>query len=98
MRSLVIVLAASLTCAASGCMSCFNPVAPPQADWLSTCHALPHLERNRVYVFLMNGLDPVNCCNLTGVRDCLQTLGFIKTYYGQPFHYWWFASEIRRLT
>ena len=80
-----------------GCLSCLNPVAGPRADCLETCHALPQPCRNHVYVFFMNGLDPVNCCNLTGLRDCVQKLGFIKTYYGQPMHFYWFASEIRRL-
>ena len=84
--------------ASSGCMSCFNPVAAPPVDCVTACCALPKMERNHVYVFMMNGLDPVNCCNLTGVRDCVQKLGFIKTYYGQPVHYYWFASEIRRLS
>jgi hypothetical protein len=88
----------AVACAANaGCLSCFNPVRGPQADCIALCHEQPRGERNHVYVFFLNGLDPVNCCNLTGVRDCVQRLGFIKTYYGQPFHYWWFASEIRRL-
>jgi hypothetical protein len=82
---------------ASGCLSCFNPVAPPKAEWLATCQGLPQMERSHVFIFMMNGLDPFDCCNLTGVRDCVQRLGFIKTYYGQPVHYFWFASELRRL-
>jgi len=83
--------------ASSGCLSCLNPVAGPRADCIELCHTLPRPERNHVYIFFMNGLDPVNCCNLTGVRDSVQKLGFIKTYYGQSCHYYWFASEIRRL-
>lgn len=83
--------------AGSGCMSCFNPVAGPQHDCLETCRCLPRMGRNHVYVFFMNGLDPANCCNLTGLRDRMQQLGFLKTYYGQPMHFYWFAAEIRRL-
>ncbi len=83
---------------ASGCMSCFNPVAPPPPEWVATCCGLPRMERNHVYIFFMNGHDPLNGCNLTGVRDCIQKLGFIKTYYGEPRHFYWFVSEIRRLS
>ena len=44
-----------------------------------------------------NGFDPTNCCNLTGLAECLRSLGYLKTYYGCPGHAWWFASEIRRV-
>jgi hypothetical protein len=45
----------------------------------------------------MNGLDPVNYGNLTGLRDYVQDLGFGKTYYGQLFHAGWFEKEIRHI-
>jgi hypothetical protein len=50
-----------------------------------------------MYIFLMNGLDPLNYANLTGLRDYLHDQGSIKSYYGQLYHYWWFTSEIRKL-
>jgi hypothetical protein len=53
--------------------------------------------KKHVYVFLVNGLDPVNCANLNGLRDYLQSLGFTKTYYGQLYHIFYFDQEIHRL-
>ena len=89
------VLAAGLV----GSTGCFHLRAPaaPQPDCTLACQELPRGCRNRVYVFLVNGLDPANCGNLTGLRDYLHELGFIKTYYGQVFHASHFAKEICRI-
>jgi hypothetical protein len=83
--------------AGPGCLSFLNPVGKPAAELVEACHACPQPCRNHVHVFVMNGLDPTNCCNLTGLCDCLRSLGYLKTYYGCPGHYWCFASEIRRI-
>lgn len=80
-----------------GCLSCLNPVEPPQPEVLESCHGLHKCGRGKVYIFLVNSVDPLNCCNLTGVRDYLRALGFYKTYYGQLYHTPWFKSEICRI-
>lgn len=82
---------------APGCLSCFHPIEPPCPELLESCRSLPRRGRGHVYIFFVDGIDPTNCANLTGVRDYVQALGFIKTYYGQCFHALWFRSEIRRL-
>jgi hypothetical protein len=61
------------------------------------CKSLPGCCRDHVYIFLVNGLDPVNYGNLTGLRDHLNRLGFRQTYYGQFFHAPFFKKEIRRI-
>jgi hypothetical protein len=61
------------------------------------CQSLPPAARDHVYVFFINGLDPVCLGNLTGLRNHVQSLGYQRTYYGQCFHGHWFAKEIRRL-
>jgi hypothetical protein len=53
--------------------------------------------RDHVYVFLVNGLDPVNYGNMTGLRDYLQGLGLNNIYYGQIYHAWYFEKEIRTI-
>jgi hypothetical protein len=50
-----------------------------------------------VYVFFIHGVDPLDIANLRGVHDYVQSLGFIKTYYGQLYHTPYFVKEIRRL-
>jgi hypothetical protein len=90
-------LAAFLLGTQPGCLTCLHPVTPPAKEQVCLCGELPRCCRNHVYVFFVNGLDPLDCANLNGVRDYVQGLGFIKTYYGQLYHKSYFASEIRRL-
>jgi hypothetical protein len=90
------LLALSLT-ATSGCMGFLHPVDTTHAQIEETCKTLPKCCRDHVYVFLLNGLDPFNYGNLTGVRDYLQGLGLTRTYYGQCYHAWQFENEIRRV-
>jgi hypothetical protein len=89
-------LALSLT-AGSGCLGYLHPVEAPHGQLLDTCQAVPKACRNHVHVFLMNGLDPVNYGDLTGLRDYITDLGFQKTYYGQLYHYWWIRDEVRHI-
>ena len=55
------------------------------------------LARRHVYIFLMNGKDPLTCGQLSVVRDYVQHLGYSKTYCGQFYHRSWFEQEICRL-
>jgi hypothetical protein len=82
----------------SGCLGFLHPVdASPDSEPPEDCRQLPKCCRDHIYVFLMNGLDPFNYGNLTGLRDYLLVQGISRTYYGQLYHYWWFTSEIRRI-
>jgi hypothetical protein len=83
--------------AASGCTSCLHPVAPPTPDAAAQCAAMPQACRNHVYVFLIDGPDPIDLANLGGVRQALISLGYIKTYCGQCWHCGYFKDEIRRI-
>jgi hypothetical protein len=87
------LLLASLV-GASGCFGFLHPVG---ATSHSGCLELPQSCRDHVHVFLMNGLDPVNYGNLTGLRDYIQELGFCKVYYGQLYHSRRFTTEIRKI-
>jgi hypothetical protein len=89
-------LAAGLA-AGGGCISSFNPVDRPIAEQLLPCQEIPQCCKDHVYIFLVNGLDPVNATNMTGVRDYLHEIGFCKTYYGQLYHTRYYVSEIRRI-
>jgi hypothetical protein len=55
---------------------------------------LPQAARGSVYVFLINGADPLELGNLSGVRDYLNCLGFGKIYYGQMHHTSWYREEM----
>jgi hypothetical protein len=81
----------------AGCLSFMHPVEPPSTHIADACQTVPLGCRDHVHVFLMNGMDPINYGNLTGLRDYVQELGFSKTYYGQLYHAGWFKKEIRRI-
>ena len=88
---------AALLMGLAGCCSCLNPVDPPAEPIVQSCHELPKYCRDHVYVFFLNGIDPVSYGNLAGIREYVDTLGFHKTYYGQIYHAGYFADEIERI-
>jgi hypothetical protein len=81
----------------SGCLGFCHPIAPLPNDGDPICKAMPKCCREHVYVFLVNGLDPVNYGNMTGLRDYINSLGITQTFYGQAYHVWSFEKEIRRI-
>ena len=80
-----------------GCLSYFNSIPEPPLECKRTCEQIPVPCRQKVYVVLMNGVDPFCCGNLKGVRDYLNQLGFVKTYYGQIYHEWCLLDELRTI-
>jgi hypothetical protein len=90
------LILAGLLAGAGGCC-CLNPVHPPDETLIQPYHELPKYCRDHVYVFFLNGFDPVNYGNLTGIREYVDTLGFHKTYYGQLYHVSYLAGEIRKI-
>ncbi len=89
------LLAASVL--SGGCLSICHPTGEPSRAQIGACGLMPPTCRNHVYIFLVNGVDPLCYGNLAGLRDYVQSLGFIKTYYGQLYHGGTFAKEICRL-
>jgi hypothetical protein len=83
--------------ASAGCLSFVNPVDPPPPPLAQAAHEVPQAARDHVYIFFINGLDPAYLGNLTGLRDYVQALGFHKTYFGESFHFPWFAKDIREI-
>jgi hypothetical protein len=80
-----------------GCLGFLHPVTPLPQSVSEPCQIICQPQRKHVYIFFVNGLDPVNYGNVCGVRDYVQSLGYNKTYYGQIYHLWYFSSEIRRI-
>ena len=77
-----------------GCLRFCHPVDPLPPEEVRDTFALPIGCKNRVYVFLLDGVDPLDTANMAGLQDYLHSLGYIKTYYGQPFHAFHYAKEI----
>ena len=96
-RWLRILALAALTAGAGGCMSFFHPIDPPLKEHLAQSACVPQEARNHVHIFFIHGMDPFDWANLSGVRDYLQSLGYIKTHYGQLYHVWQFKEDLRRV-
>gem|GEM_PF-1017315 len=69
-----------------GCMHVFNSVPSPLPDSVRACADIPAISRQNVCVIMVNGADPLCCGNLSGVRDHLKELGFVRTYFAQFYH------------
>lgn len=90
-------LALGLLTVGPGCLGHLHPVSECDPNVAACCRELPPCCRSRVYVFFVQGVDPLGIGNLTGVHDYVRQLGFTKTYYGQVYHAGHFEKEIRRL-
>jgi pimeloyl-ACP methyl ester carboxylesterase len=86
-------LAAALA-AGPGCSTLSHDVGHPSSDQLAYSACLPPACRNHVHVFFVHGLDPLDWANLSGVRDYLHSLGYVKTHYGQLYHTPSFEKEL----
>lgn len=95
LRSLVLATASAVPLS-SGCMSFLHPIDSPTKEHFTQSACIPLAARNHVHVFFIHGTDPCDWANLSGLRDYVQSLGYIKTHYGQLYHVWQFEEELRQ--
>jgi hypothetical protein len=91
-----LLLAVAISAANAGCVSCDHAAHKIALNAGPVCD-LPTCERQKVYVFLLNGLTPTGSCGLEGLRDKLAEHGFPKVGCGQVFHAGWVADEMKRV-
>jgi hypothetical protein len=77
--------------------SLLHPAAPPRPEVAAQCLGLPACARDHVYIFLVNGMDPCNLCNLRGLYDYVLALGFHQVYFGQMWHKGRYVKTIRQI-
>jgi hypothetical protein len=70
---------------------------PPPAGLADRPPAATAVGNEHVYIFLVNGTDPLHYGDLVGLGDRLKELGYCQTYYGELFHTGQFRSQIRRI-
>jgi hypothetical protein len=96
-RSLASGAAALLALLATGCLGMLHPVRCPQTPQCVACSGLPACCCRHVHIFFVNGLDPLDYCNLKGLAGYCNQLGFANTYRGQLFHGKHFHKQIVRI-
>jgi hypothetical protein len=74
-----------------------HPLKVDGDDLARLCAGVPPEQRARVYVFLVNGADPLWLGNLNGLADYLRALGFKHTACGQMTHTPAYGQQIRKL-
>jgi hypothetical protein len=80
-----------------GCVHFSNPPEALLSPEAQGCRTVPKIARDHVYVFFVNGVDPVCMGKLSSLRNCVNDLGFTRTYCGQIYHLPWFMAEIRKV-
>ncbi|HEY7329611.1 MAG TPA: hypothetical protein VH592_18375 [Gemmataceae bacterium] len=93
------VIGLVVLCLASGqgCLCFVHSLDVPPKEHVAVAEQIPAPCRNQVHIFLMQGLDPLDLANITGLTEYLNQLGYIKTHYGQFFHQWSFRKEMRAI-
>lgn len=81
----------------AGCLHIAHPVpkCPPE-EWRVT-DMVPDASKSCIYVFLINGPDPLGYCNLSGVKDYLGKQGFTKTFFGHSHQESYFLQKMRHI-
>lgn len=95
-KTWLVAVAVCLLFTGSGCVSCCHQAAKVALEKGPTCE-VPKRDRDKVYAVLVNGLTPNGSAGLEGLRDRLAEHGFTKVYYGQLYHAWWMAMEMRTI-
>ena len=88
------MILALLAAALPGCQTA-QKCPPSFGDDRPGCPDLPACSRNRVYVFLLSGFDPL--CGMDVLRDNLIECGFIKVYSAPWLYESYYVKEIQRL-
>ena len=91
-----VAAAVAISAMNGGCVSCDHAAHKSALDAGPVCD-LPTCERQKVYVFMLNGLTPSGSCGLDGLRGQLAEQGFAKIGCGQVFHAAWVADEMKRV-
>ncbi len=87
------------TLSSGGCLSAFSPLNPPTPEQSGPCQALPECCRERVHIFMINGLTilPHVCGSMNGVADYVEQMGFCKPRVACHYWRWCFQNEIRKI-
>lgn len=90
-------LAASCLATGQGCLNFVHSLDLPPKEQMVFAETIPAPSRNRVHIFLIHGMDPLDLANLAGLTEYIQQLGYHKTHYGQLYDVWTFKKTIRQI-
>lgn len=82
---------------ASGCTCHLSTVPPVEMDLAEALCSVGQQSRCHVYLFFVQGLDPIDCANLEDLKEMTQALGFPNAWYGNCYYLKTFKKEIAHL-
>lgn len=76
-----------------------HPIQEPKSVQLPSCYDQRPCQcrKERVYVFGVNGLNPLCLGNFNGMMGYFRKQGFENSYFGQLYTSHWFADKIREI-
>jgi hypothetical protein len=74
-----------------------HPIQEPQSLPVPNCNGACRSCKDHVYIFCVNGWNPLCLGNFNGLCSYLKKQGFEKTYFGQLYTSSWFANKIREI-
>jgi hypothetical protein len=85
--------------ASGGTGTLLHPLEEPQhLRYPASCYdGTGRLAKEHVYIFGVNGLNPMCLGNFNGMLNYLRKEGFTNTYFGQMYTYYWYANSIREI-
>ncbi len=82
---------------AAGC-TCHLTTNPPVApDLCEAVESVAACSRSHVYVFFLQGHDPIDCASLEALKETMQSLGFPQAWYAPVWYEKHFKKEIARI-
>ncbi len=86
-----------LLLSSTGCIS-HNYGGLARSQEVDSYHSLPLVQRNRVYIFALSGLNPLHMQKLSRWQNEWQEAGYTKIAAGQvPFHLGWMKHQMREI-
>jgi hypothetical protein len=70
----------------TGCICHLSSIPPVEEDIREACDAIALDSRCHVHVLFIQGIDPVDCAGLEGLKETTQALGFPNAWYGHSCH------------
>lgn len=82
---------------ATGCLSVPAQVASEKSEAQLPSEELPQYNKNHVYIFIFQGIDPLDLPAQAALREYFINQGYLKTYLGSAVYSRWYIDEMRRV-
>lgn len=97
LRGSITLIVATVALAGTGCVSCPKPACHKAVYEAGPTCEVPRGCRDRVYTFLVNGVNPWGSNSLDELEACMHRHGFCKVGRAGVLHGGWLVGEMKRI-